>query len=88
MLTLDKHIARIVMDMHQDRVRMQMGDPVPTRRRAVRLRKGRVSRLRDWARAAYADIECGLADVGASFQERGRFGAWLSGFLEPRRECG
>ena len=88
MLTLDKHIARIAMDMHQDRVRMQMGDPVPTRRRAMRLRKGRVARLRDWARAVYADIACGLADLGAALQQRGRFGAWLSGFLEPQGECG
>lgn len=84
---LDDHLAKVAMDMHKDRERMQMGDRVPTRFSRTRVRRGRLA-------AVFASFACRLADLGCRLQEgaqsatSARLGAWLSGRMEPQCECG
>lgn len=85
------------MDMHKDRVRMQMGDPVPTHWSRTRSRPRRFAALRARTRALYDAFGCRLADLACRLQEReepvlgsqatARLGAWLLGRLELQEEC-
>ena len=97
MLHLDEHIAKVAVDMHKDRVRMQMGDPVPTHWTRTRVRPRRFSTLRARSRALADALSCRLADLACRLQNRervslgsaagARLGTWLSGRLEPQSEC-
>lgn len=97
MLDLDKHTAKVAMDMHKDRVRMQMGDPVPTRWSRTRARRRRSAALQARTRALFDAVGCRLADLACRLQERdepalgsqatARLGTWLLGRLELQEEC-
>jgi hypothetical protein len=97
MLHLDEHTAKVAVDMHHERIRLQMGSPVPTRWWRLRARRRRFATLRTRSRALFDALGCRLADLACRLQQRerpalaseasARLGAWLSGRLEPQSEC-